>query len=154
MYDIENLLDDVKAVFQNGLNANLALINTEKGDSLLRTIDNNAYFFQGLNEDAANFDPFIVYGVEEIETIQGQGFSAENVIISVVLCVAENGVDDIDRIMMRYSRALKETIESGWQISNGGVKISVNRLMPISFKLLDSDESFKAVGINIEAALS
>lgn len=155
-YDTEDFLDNIKAVLIANLNTKLAAIDTAKTQDTLSLpqVQTAAYAFQGLNEEVINFDPFIIYGVESIATIPQLQGSATDITASVVLVLCENGKDEIDRLMLRYSRALKEVIEENYQSVGKGIKMLVSEFMPISFKFLNSDDSYKAVGININATIA
>ena len=56
-------------------------------------------------------------------------------------------------MLIRYSRALNEVIEENRQSVGKGIKMVVSQFMPISFKLLGSDDEYKAIGININASI-
>ena len=153
-HDFEEILDSVKSIVSDKFNAKLTSITTEKGDSLiLPPVDANAYFLQSLDEAAANFDPFIAYGIENIESTSLGPHTAERITMSVVIVLADNGRNDINRIMFRYSRALKEIFEENWQIHNSSSKINVNRSTVVPFEALDSSATYKAIGIEIEVTL-
>jgi len=155
-YDTEDFLDNVKAVLVANLNTKLTAIDAAKTQDTLSLpqVAAAAYAFQGLNEEVINFDPFIVYGVESIVTIPQLQGSANDVTVSVVLALCENGKNEIDRLMLRYSRAMKEVIEENYQSVGKGMKMVVSEFMPISFKFLNSDDNYKAVGININATIA
>ncbi len=154
-HDFEEILDSVKAIMVNNFNTKLTAITTEKGDSIvLPEVVAEAYFLQTLDERAANFDPFIVYGIEDIETVSIGPQSSEKIFISVVILLTDNGRNDINRIMYRYSRALKEIFEENWQIRNSSSKINVSRSTVVPFEALDSSATYKAVGIEIEINLA
>ena len=115
-YDVEDFLDNIKILLAAKLNAKLTSLDTLKTDALvLPQVNVNAYAFQGLNEKVMNFNPFIVYGVESIVTVEQLSGSGVDVTASVVLVLSETGVAEIDRLMIRYSRALKEVIEENYQ---------------------------------------
>jgi hypothetical protein len=69
-YDLENLLDDIETVLKTNLNTKITQLNTEKSDAIvLRSVPSQAYFFETLDQRVANYNPFILYGIEEIETV-------------------------------------------------------------------------------------
>ena len=154
-HDFEEILNSIKSIVSDKFNAKLTSITTEKGDSIvLPPVEANAYFLQSLDEAAANFDPFIAYGIENIESTSLGPHTAEKITMSVVIVLADNGRNDINRIMFRYSRALKEIFEENWQIHNSSSKINVNRSTVVPFEALDSSATYKAIGIEIEVTLS
>lgn len=101
-----------------------------------------------------NFDPFIVYGVGEEETVSDHGMTASIVTFEVLLVRSEQGVKEINRIMFRYRRALKEVFGKNFSLDNNGIKLRVITLPLISFKLLDSNEDYKAIGISLQTSIS
>lgn len=154
-HDFEDILNSVKQIMVDNFNTKLTAITAEKGDSIvLPAVASNAYFLQSLDERAANFDPFIVYGIENIETVSIGPQSSEKIFISSVILLSDNGRDDINLVMFRYSRALKEIFEENWQIHNSSSKINVNRSTVVPFEALDSSATYKAIGIEIEINLA
>ena len=153
--DFEQLLDSVQSILSSKLSAKLTAITAEKGDSIvLPPVKSEAYFLQSLDEAAVNFDPFIAYGIENIESVSLGSHTAEKIFISVVIVLSDNGRKDINRIMFRYSRALKEIFEENWQIHNSSSKINVSRSTVVPFSALDSSATYKAIGIELELNLS
>ncbi len=154
-HDFESILDSVKSIVSVNLNAKLTELATEKGDSIVTPpVDSNAYFLQSLDESAANFDPFIAYGITDIESTSIGPQTAEKIMMSVVIVLSDNGRNDMNRIMFRYSRALKEIFEENWQIHDSSSKINVIRSTVVPFEALDSGATYKAIGIEIETNLS
>lgn len=153
--DFETILDSVKIIMIDNLNNKLSEIEAEKDDDIsLPEISASAYFLQSLDESAANFDPFIAYGIEDIETTSIGPHSAEKLFISSVIVLTDNGRDEINRIMFRYSRALKEIFEENWQLIDSSTKININRSTVVPFKALDSSATYKAIGIEIEITIA
>ena len=138
-HDFETLLDEFQSVISSNLNTKITAIVAEKGDSITPpALDSNAYFLQTLDEAVANFDPFMVYGIEDIQ-IESEGpLINEKVFISAVIVLTDNGRTNMNRIMFRYSRALKEVLQENWQIDNTSSKIRVNRYTVVPFESLDS----------------
>lgn len=154
-HDFEEILESVKQIMVDNFNTKLTSITAEKGDSItLPEVVDAAYFMQSMNDAAANFDPIIVYGIENIETVSIGPQSSEKIFISAVVLITDNGRDDINLIMFRYSRALKEIFEENWQIHNSSSKIRVSRSTVIPFEALDSSATYKAIGIEIEINLA
>ncbi len=150
-FDFEDILESVKQIIVNNFNTKLTALTTDKGDGIvLPPVNANAYFLQSLDESIANFDPFITYGLEDIESVSLGPKTSEKFFISVVIVLSDRGRTDINKIMFRYSRALKEIFEENWQINDYGSKINVTRSTVVPFEALDSSASYKAVGIEIE----
>lgn len=154
-HDFEEILESVKQIIVDNFNPKLISITTEKGDSIvLPPVQDNAYFMQSMDDRAANHDPIMVYGIENIETVSIGPQSSEKIFISAVVLLTDNGRDDINLIMFRYSRALKEIFEENWYIHNSSSKINVNRSTVVPFESLDSTATYKAIGVEIEINLA
>lgn len=154
-HDFEELLDSTKQIVVDNLNAKITSIVAEKGDGITPPpVSSSAYFLQSLDESIANFDPFIAYGITDIESNSNGPQVAEKIFMSFVVVLADNGRKDINRVMFRYSRALKEIFEENWQIHNSSSKINLNRSTVVPFEALDSSASYKAIGVEIEINLS
>jgi len=153
--DFEDILDSVKAIMVAKLTAKLTQIDTAKNDGItLVPVSEKAYFLQSLDEEVANFDPFIAYGIADIESTSVGPKVAEKIFISIVIVLADNGVNDINRKMFRYSRALKEIFQENWQIHDSSSKINVTRSTVVPFESLDSSAQYKAIGIELEVNLA
>jgi len=153
--DFENILSGIKSVITTNLATKLTAIETEKGDSIaLPDVDASAYAFQTMDSEAINYDPFIIYGVESVETIPLYGGTAEKLSISVVYVLADGNRQNISEILFRVQRALKEIFEENFTNLDVGNKITVKRFEPVSFQSLDSSARYKAIGIILETNLA
>ena len=154
-YDIESLCDDIKTILTTNLNTKLTAINNEKADSItLATIDASAYAFQSMNGATMNFDPFIFYGVQDIQGEGGYGQTPMQVEVAVILCLSDQGQDiDITKRVLRYGRALKEVFEEHFGDTENSAKLSVQSQVPIDIKLLNSSNPHRAIGVTLRADL-
>jgi hypothetical protein len=154
-YDVEVFLSNIETILKNNLNSKLASIDTEKNDGItLKTLVSDAYFFQELNSKVANYNPFLLYGVEDLGTKAVEGFSVQEVTVSIVIVVTDDGEDqNIAKRMLRYSRALQEVFEENFCLVENSVKLIIQNLMPVEFNMLNSSDSYRAVGINLIASL-
>jgi hypothetical protein len=134
----------------------LTALDAEKADGIvMRPVDARAYFLQELNSRVANFNPFILYGITNIEARPHITGTAGIYTINVALIVADYGNDlNIVKKMMRYSRALKETIEENFYLKQNSVSLEVQSLIPDQFQKLNSSENYRVVGVDILATLS
>jgi hypothetical protein len=153
--DFESVLDDVKLIMTTHLNTKITAIVADKGDGITPpAINANAYFLQTLDEAIANFDPFVAYGIQDITSVDTQyGQSQQQISISIVIVLSDNGRSDINRVLFRYSRALKEIFEENFKNANIGNKIIVRQFTPVPFEALDSSMEFKAIGVILETHL-
>ena len=154
-YDMEDLCDDVLAVMTTYFNAKLTEINAAKNDGIvLDPIDSGAYSLQQLNGKMLNYNPFCLYGIEDIETVSQGPLSSDRFQISVTVVVKDSGEElECGRRMFRYSRALKEVFEKNWN-DRQGVKFEIKSLVPVPLPNLNDGNSHRAVGIVLEGTLS
>src|SRR5947209_5598149 len=117
-YDVENLLTDIQAYMVANFQAKLTEINNEKADGItLSAPDNNAYFLQTINDKIANYDPFVIYGIDRATTDSLGLMSVRKWIVSVIIVLADTLEADsantqiISHKILRYSRALTELFE-------------------------------------------
>jgi hypothetical protein len=154
-YDVEVFLSDIETTLKNNLNTKLGEIDTEQADGItLKTLVSDAYFFQELNSKVANYNPFCLYGVEDLGAASIEGYSAREVTVSVVIVVTDDGEDrNYAKRMFRYSRALQEIFEENFCLTENAVKLTIQNLMPVEFNMLNSSDSYRAVGINLKASI-
>lgn len=159
-YDIESLIRDLGTFIPSKLPAKLTAVSTEKGDSL--TLDapaSGAYFLQNLEREAANYDPFVVYGIDDIEPGGGNGPGTLMPLkLFVMLALHDEGNDpNVVYRLLRYQRAFIDIFETDWASVAGSVKFKVSGLTPIPLPFLGPDKQLrqtKAIGVNLEATLS
>jgi hypothetical protein len=157
-YDLERLLADIEALMVANLNTKLAAINTEKNDAItLKEVSSDAYFFQGMNSKQANYNPFVIYSIEDIQSSAMEGLTIQSAVIQIALVLEDKGEDtgpNVMKRMLRYQRALEEIFEENFQLIENGVKLKVQSLMPGLFALEDSSEFYRVVGINLSASIA
>ncbi len=155
VYDFENVLDDVKSILSSNLNTKIAEINAEKNDGItMPTINNNAYFFQTLDERVTNFDPFLVYSIDTLEGENDYGRSQMNILINNILIIADNGKDSINRILFRYLRALNEIWKENFQSTSFSNRYKISSFTPVPFESLDTSTKYKGIGVIIETNMA
>lgn len=155
-YDVESLMADIERLMVNSLNSKILAINVEKADSIvLDTIADDAYIFQSLDERVMNRDPFVFYGLANSVEANGIGpaVSKKLKIHIAVISFAQNK-SNIGVRYLRYNRAVEEAFLSQWDsFSSGGVKLKVTSPILIDFTLLNSSDTFRVVGVELEANL-
>lgn len=156
-YDVESLLNDLKAIVVNNINTQLALIDVEKNDGVtMGEIDDNAYFFQSLQmSTAANYPVFVFYGIDDPVT-SGIGHATSKAIdvffIVVLQDTAENAV--YMTRLLRYGRAMEEIFEKNFATITRAARLLVSSLAPVSFAVLNTPGSYKGVGVKIKATIT
>jgi hypothetical protein len=158
-YDAESLCDDLEAILKAGLNTKIAEISAEKDDGLsLATIEDDAYFFQTLGDRAANFNPIILYGVEDQDPRQQGEDVALRLTLVVMIIFSYSGQENVTgenralgKMLMRYGRALEETLRETWGKSRNRHRFEIKGRPPIAFGLANRPGLQQGVGVEIEA---
>lgn len=120
-YDIEDYIDDLIAGFKTILNDKITKINNDKGDSLLSTLDNVAYYYKKDNPTNKASSPFVYYepyeavAFDDNQRLKGLGFNAKTYIFELGIAFRNNvrGADDNlkdNKRVMRYQKALEEAV--------------------------------------------
>lgn len=156
-YDLESLLNDLKAVAVANLNAKLSAISSEKNDDIaLLPVPNEAYFFQVLDKKkAGHFPAFIFYGASD-PTVQAIGAgTAEDYEVFFIAVLRETAEGEaFSTRLLRYSRALKEIFETAFTQNKIRTRISVSSITPTNFAIQDQPGSFRGVGVKVRAVLA
>ena len=161
-YDAEDLLDSILSMVQTGLTAKLLAIETEKiakGKGItggLPAPDSSAYFRQTWSDNILNFSPAIFYGNENVEALGVGPSTVQKYKIFVEVVLTDSGMDTYTSSrILRYSRALKEILETNFsEVSEAG-QIKIETVRPVAFKLdLDSSEEIKVGGVSLTLALA
>jgi hypothetical protein len=155
-YDVETFCDDILATLTANLNAKISAINSEKNDGItLASVESDAYFFQELNSKAANFNPYVLYSIEELGSDNAGPYASVKPTLHVIAVLSDNGedADGCAKRLLRYQRALKEVFEENWTQNAGSVKINLSSLVPVQFSLMNSAESFRAIGVSITGSI-
>lgn len=152
-FDMEDFCASIEDLLKSKLNTQIEAIESEKNDDIkLKTIPDEAYFFQTLDERTANYNPFILYGIEDIATTPNGPFAVDELSVSVVVILEDNGIKHPIQRLLRYQRAMKQVFEKYWdQIE--ATKIEIKSLRPIELQALNSSNPFRAIGLNITAGL-
>lgn len=163
-FDAEDLVDSILdlMVTDNALNVKIAAIDAEKaakGKELakpLAEIGEDCYHLQTWSDKILRKTPAIFYGIEETQTQDGGGISAGTYKIFVEVCLLDNGqLNDANRRINRYARALKELFQEKFADVQGHGKIKIDTVRPIAFKLeLDSDDELKVGGVSLTISLA
>lgn len=154
-YDLERLLADLQMIVETYLNDQLDAISSEKADGIaLDHVATSAYAFQEMNSKIMNYNPFVFYGIDNIQTIQEGPAHAQSCDITFLLLRTDGGEDtSIMTKMLRYGRALREIFRDHWTWPDSQVKIAMKSLEPVNLKLINSDDPYRAVGVMISVVL-
>lgn len=157
MFDLETFFDELEDFMKSNLNNSIAAINTEKSDSIvLKTIDDNAYTLQTLDERVVNYDPFVFYGMAaDAEVLPTGPYTARIIKADIAIVAADENNPNIGKRFFRYARALEEIFLNNWNsIGNLGIKFKVSNPFLFEFELLNTTQTFRAVGVQLEAAIA
>lgn len=160
-FDLECLIDNIEQFLKDNLNDAIQAIDNEKNDGLAiddqivtELVDPDAYIFQSLDNLPVNFDPILFFGISSLPGKSVPGASAKIPTIEISVIKADDESKTIGKKLLRYGRALEEIFEKNYfKINNVRPKIEISSLQPISFKMQNSSNQFKAIGIEIETSI-
>lgn len=153
--DPEVFLLAVKQFLVDNLNTEIGNINTEKNDSIvLSTISSSAYFIQTLNDTVANYNPHILVGLDDIGSVGIGPGTLKTLTFSVVIILEDRGEDlYIGQRLLRYGRALEDLFNRSFNKILPHASFKVNSLVPIALISVNSNDPYRAVGVQIQTAL-
>jgi len=154
-FDVECFLDNMEQHIKDNLNDRLASIDAEKSSTwTTEPVNEKAYVFQSLDNMPVNFDPILFYGIAQVPSKSIPGATAKNYKIEISVIKSDSESKTIGKKLLRYQRALEEIFEENfYKINNVRPKIEVSSLQPISFRLQNSSNQFKAIGIEISFSI-
>ncbi len=149
--DVETVLDSIETFLKANLNTQIAAMNTEKGGSIvLATVANDAYIFQSMNNEAANFNPYVFFGVESPSTDSIGPSTAKRYTAIAIIVLSDDGNDtDVGRRVLRYGRVLEDLFNANYNSVQKELKFVVRSLEPITFQLINSNDNYRAVGVEL-----
>lgn len=141
------IADHAKAI----INSKITAINEEKDDGItLDEIKDSAWFFQSLDDGNHNFDPFILYFIDDM-TANGAGNQiARKIVLEFDIFLINDQNENFQRKILRYQRALEETLLSAWGKVGPTYALEVQALTPIDVKMQNSTNAHKVFGVTIE----
>jgi len=157
MFDTECLLKKTSELMKAKLNAELALIDLDKGDYELDPINDEAWYFQNLNEEAFSYANFVAWGMydnPEQTSVQNNN-AMKNVQMFFEVCTVDDGGPISENVyyrLLRYTRALEAVIHKNYDKIRSGLKVQVTSLSPTSFDL--GGKTFRSAGILVSTAMS
>ena len=156
LFDTEDLIKKVRDVYKANLNAEIAIIDTEKADFTTPAISTDAWFLQNLPEGVYNYSEFVVYGLEKVDYDEPQlDNNIKNVTIFIEVVITDDGTDDAENAFwkhMRYIRALQQVAFKNFDKYRGIAKVKVDELEPTGFSL--DGKIFRTAGIKISGIMS
>ena len=163
IYDEESVIADLVGLLQSDLNAEINLINTEKGavsgDPLfLSEIPNDKYIFESLNKTILNYKGFfIMYGLKENPPREQQEVNMiEDVTVTVEISTFDSGTKNMNNLftkLLRYRRALKSLVMKNPEMFRSYAKPFVQSLKPAAFPY-SKNVVILSIGLDIRASIS
>ncbi len=160
--DGEELVDDIFAILFAQLNDQIAAVETSKialGKGVTPTlaeIPSDAWYRQSWTNKILNRTPGIFYGIEDVNTQDGGGGSAQTYKVFIEVVAVDNGQsNDVDRRIERYAQAIKKVMERNHRTLSYCSQIKIATVVPFSFKLeLDSNDEIKVGGVSVLATIT
>ena len=148
--DTEIICDKLRDYVKSKINDEIDLINQEKNDDIiLEHISNDAYFFESLDDEVHNFDPFFFYYVDSTTTeVKGPSY-AKAINIEFDLLVVDDGDSHISRKLLRYTRVMEKVLAQAFNRIMPSNNAELETLDSIDVKLKNSSKRHKAIGTRI-----
>lgn len=148
--DIETVIFKLADLAKAMMSEKISAINAEKNDGIiLGDISSNAWFFQSLDDGNHNYDPFILYFIDDL-TAQGEGraISRKCQLEFDIFLVNDYSVD-IQRKILRYQRCLEDTLLDCWGKIEPMYNLEIQSLTPVDVKMQNSSNIHKVFGVTI-----
>jgi hypothetical protein len=158
VFDTEELLDSVRTILQANMATKLSDIDTEKADGLILDDIPTAGYFINTIPPSLNVNPFLIYGVQAVTPISSGPTVA--LAYSLFIIIGHAGLrnevnDDIQRKLLRYSRAVKEIMAEKFDsISPGFSKIEVEEFPANPEIELNNNEILRVSGLVFSATIA
>jgi hypothetical protein len=154
--DLETLLVGLKQTYIDFLNIEILAINADKNDDVVMLpIDTGAFFLQGLNDVAINYDPFFVCSLETSSgKSNGPSVLFEVEISCSIIMQSQTGINENAIKLFRYNLALLKVLQRRWFLKVGRRKLELNTIHPFAFKDADTSLEFLGTGIILSTVIT
>jgi len=154
-YDAETFFDDmVGLIDETALNAKGTSINTEKGDSELKTDWVADDFILNFNESVINKDEFIHYGFIDVETLESNATKVAEtfkMFFSIWLICTDDEILEM-RKLLRYTRALEEIAKEAALNFKTSI-LEVETFKPVTVEDNNGSDWYRAAGIHVTGVI-
>ena len=154
-YDAETFFNDMTGLIDAAaLNAKGTSLNTEKGDTELKTDWVANDFILNFNESVINKDEFIHHGFVDVETLESNANRVSEtfkMFFSIWLICTDDEVLEI-RKLLRYTRALEEIAKEAaldFQTST----LEVETFKPVTIGDNNGSDWYRAAGIHVTGVI-
>lgn len=164
--DIEDILEDVLSVMKtdSALNNAIQKIENEKVSKSrgleggLKSVPDNAYYFQTWNDKILNEAVAVFYGVEDQNPDDAGPESraqAESYKIFIEILVLDDGMkDDAVKRVMRYAKALKELFNAQLSDRLRHERVTLTLKKPMAIRAgLNTSQEYKIGGLELSVTL-
>lgn len=152
-YDTEEFLRDIETFLKTKLNDAILAMNVEKPDMVLKTVSDNAYIFQTLDNKVVNHSPSIFYYIDDIQSEGIDSATSEEVSIEVVVILSDTKDGLLPYRLLRYLRVLKDLFNLNFNKVHFSKKVKVESLVPITFALQNSTNYVHAIGVKLTTVI-
>ena len=160
-YDAERLLDDLWNIVKSNLNNKIEEIQTEKETLLgLENFDvpsvNDKAYFDTLDDDVVNFDPYVYYGIGDNAVIEIEAAEATEITAFFTVIFASDGSPKAYKMALRYIRALSEIMSEHFSKIPEASNFKVTTIVPADLRDQDGTEEtyHKIAGVSLQTAIS
>lgn len=151
-FDTETFLKSAVSLLKANLNSKITAINTAKGDFNLEAINADAWFFNLIPKRFSR-DVFVIYGILE----EGSADVIDTTSLRKIVLQFEVGLNDKNwkdseaavYRLLRYRRALEETVSDNFRKFGNGKKVKVDALTPASVIFKGTRLEFAGINISI-----
>lgn len=156
MYDEEQMIKDLEALFKAKLNDAIDCVNIQRNDDWkIPHIADDKYVFETIDKSILNFTGFfIMFGIVSTGVPdQNQNSYIENLTVSFEVGTFDEGPQNRRKIiyrLMRYRRALKSVILNNPQVFRNYAKPLVTGLNPTAFEF--ENKVILKMGVDISAS--
>jgi len=153
--DPESYLLAIETFLKANLNTEITDLNTEKNDAIvLKSISTDAYFLQTLNDKVANYNPYILIGLDDIQSVGIGPATGKKMIFSIVIII-QDSIEDllIGRRMLRYGRVLEDLLNRSFNKIICHATFTIQSLVPIAITSVNTNDPYRAVGVQVETTL-
>lgn len=157
-FDTEQVLKNCFLKVKEKLNAEIAAINTEKGDFEIAPINDAAYYFAQIPK-AFNYNPFVVYGFDNppaIDAAQADNHIKPITMYFEIVLVDGGSKEDQNIIykLLRYSRALENVFNKNHsKIMEGFGNIQITGLVPTTLFSMEG-KTVRSAGVSVTARIT
>ena len=152
-YDIETYIAETLAMVQANLPAKIIEINAEKSDGTEIKQVPDADYFNSTSAQIFNSDPFIYYGLTDIEAEPAGSKTIITITMNFEVVFNNSNSGNTLEKVLRYSRSLREVFQENFMGSSKHSGYKVTELPPANAPL-NQGSDFKIGGVSIVSTIA